>query len=212
MTDFQSKCVLVTGAAGALGFAVARRFADAGARLALFDLAEPALAARAAELGGGHAIFAVDLGDAAAVRSHVRAARETLGGLDIVCNIAGGFRMGPAVHETPPELWRLMLDMNAGTLLNVVAAAVPLMLAGGTGGKIVNVGAMAALSGKANMAAYVAAKSAVIRLTESMAAELREQGINVNCVLPSIIDTPANRADMPKADFSRWVAPAALAD
>jgi NAD(P)-dependent dehydrogenase (short-subunit alcohol dehydrogenase family) len=146
------------------------------------------------------------------VAGAVKAAHARLGGLDVVCNIAGGFAMGPPVHETPPELWRRMLDMNATTVLNVAAATVPLMLAGGRGGKIVNVGAMAALSGKADMAAYVASKSAVIRLTESMAAELRERGINVNCVLPSTIDTPANRAGMPKADFSRWVAPAALAD
>jgi NAD(P)-dependent dehydrogenase (short-subunit alcohol dehydrogenase family) len=79
-------------------------------------------------------------------------------------------------------------------------------------GAIVNVGALAALSGKPAMAAYTASKAALIRLTEAMAAELRDRGINVNCVLPSIIDTPANRAAMPKADFAKWVAPAALAD
>jgi len=88
---------------------------------------------------------------------------------------------------------------------------VPHMLKAG-GGKIVNIGAYSALSGKAEMSAYIASKSAVIRLTESMAAELRGHNINVNCVLPSIIDTPQNRAAMPKADPSKWVAPAALAD
>jgi NAD(P)-dependent dehydrogenase (short-subunit alcohol dehydrogenase family) len=212
MAEFTGRRALITGAAGTLGGAVAKRFAKAGASVALFDRAGPALEERAAGLGKADFAFAVDLGDAAAVRRAVEAAHAKLGGLDIVCNIAGGFRMGPAVHETPAEQWREMFDVNAATLLNVAAAAVPLMLAAGTGGKIVNVGAMAALSGKAKMGAYVASKSAVIRITESMAAELRHKGINVNCVLPSIIDTEANRAAMPDADFTRWVRPKALAD
>jgi NAD(P)-dependent dehydrogenase (short-subunit alcohol dehydrogenase family) len=119
--------------------------------------------------------------------------------------------MGPPVHETSDALWRKMMDLNAGTVLNVARAVVPVMLAAGSG-KIVNVGAMGGTVGKGNMAAYSASKAVVSRLTESMSAELREHGVNVNCVLPSIIDTPANRADMPNADHSRWVAPAALAD
>jgi NAD(P)-dependent dehydrogenase (short-subunit alcohol dehydrogenase family) len=131
--------------------------------------------------------------------------------VDILCNIAGGFRMGQPIHETSDDTWDLMLGLNARSVLNCARAVVPGMLAAG-GGKIVNVGAIAALSGKANMGAYIASKSAVIRLTESMAAELREEGINVNCVLPSTIDTPQNRKDMPKADPKRWVAPEALAD
>src|SRR5581483_10726307 len=112
---------------------------------------------------------------------------------DILCNVAGGFDMGPPVHQTPDELWERMLDINVRTVLNSVRAVVPGMIAARYG-KIVNVGAAAALSGKPNMGAYTAAKSAVIRLTESMSAELRDKGINVNCVLPSIIDTPENRA------------------
>jgi len=103
------------------------------------------------------------------------------------------------------------MELNAGSVLRMCHAVVPHMLKAG-GGRIVNIGAFSALSGKAEMAAYVASKSAVIRLTESMAAELRTSHINVNCVLPSIIDTPPNRAAMPKADFSRWVASEALAD
>src|SRR5437773_926737 len=132
-------------------------------------------------------------------------------GIDVLCNIAGGFRMGHPVHETPENIWELMLDLNASSVINVARAVVPKMLAAGRG-KIVNVGAVAGLAGKANMGAYSAAKSAVIRLTESMSAELRDGGINVNCILPSVIDTPQNRADMPGADPRRWVAPEALAD
>ena len=104
-----------------------------------------------------------------------------------------------------------MLDLNARTLLNTVGAVVPVMLANG-GGKIVTVGANAARQGMAQMSAYIAAKSAVIRLTESLSAELRGKGVNVNCVMPSIIDTPENRSAMPDADPGNWVSPAKLAN
>jgi NAD(P)-dependent dehydrogenase (short-subunit alcohol dehydrogenase family) len=129
----------------------------------------------------------------------------------VLANLAGGFRMGEPVHSTSDATWNFLLDLNARTLLHAVRAVVPRMLAQG-GGKIVNVGAFAAQRGAAQMGAYVAAKSAVIRLTETLAAELREKNINVNCVLPTIIDTPENRAAMPKADPGRWVAPADLAN
>jgi NAD(P)-dependent dehydrogenase (short-subunit alcohol dehydrogenase family) len=104
-----------------------------------------------------------------------------------------------------------MLDLNVDSVLTSVRAVVPILLGQG-GGKIINVGAIGGLTGRAHMAAYSAAKSAVIRLTEAMALELRERNINVNCVLPSIIDTPQNRTAMPDADPKRWVAPEALAD
>ena len=132
------------------------------------------------------------------------------GRIDVLCNIAGGFRMGEAVHETSDETWDLLFDLNARSLLHTVRAVVPRMLTAG-GGKIVNVGAFAAQKGVAGMGAYCASKSAVIRLTEAMAAELRESHINVNCVLPTIIDTPENRSAMPDADPARWVSPADLA-
>jgi len=119
--------------------------------------------------------------------------------------------MGEPVHATSAATLDFLLDLNVRTLLAMSHAAVPRMLAAGRG-KVVNVGAFSAQKGAAMMGAYVATKSAVIRLTEAMAAELREQGINVNCVLPTIIDTPENRAAMPDADPSRWVAPADLAN
>ncbi len=210
MAEFTGKVVAVTGAAGSLGRSVCARFASAGARLLLLD--RDRVDALRAELGAGHEARAVDLTSREATLAAIAGAAKVLGRLDVLCNIAGGFAMSPSVHEAPADHWKQMFDINVATLLNAVAAAVPVMLAGGRGGKIVNVGAFSALGGKAHMAAYIAAKSTVSRLTESMAAELRDSGINVNCVLPSIIDTPPNRASMPKADFGRWVAPAALAD
>jgi NAD(P)-dependent dehydrogenase (short-subunit alcohol dehydrogenase family) len=208
--SFNNKVVLITGAAGNLGRAVASAFASAGAVLVLVDLNEAVLAQAYPGEDGRRLLLAADLMDAASAKKAVDSAVARFGRIDCLCNIAGGFRMGPAVHETPADLWNLMLDLNAGTLLHMVQAAVPGMLAAGSG-KIVNIGAGGGLKGGARMGAYSAAKSVVIRLTESMAAELRDKGINVNCVLPSTIDTPQNRADMPKADPKKWVAPQDLA-
>jgi NAD(P)-dependent dehydrogenase (short-subunit alcohol dehydrogenase family) len=199
------KVVAVTGGNGTLGRAVAAAALEQHATVALLDLAfGPGLP----RFGSGRiSAHAVDLLDTAAAR----ACFAGIGRIHALCNVAGGFSMGPAVHETDAVLWQRMFDVNVTTLLNSVRAVVPGMLAQG-GGKIVNVGARSGLKGLARMGAYCAAKATVIRLTESLSAELKASNINVNCVLPSIIDTPANRADMPEADVSRWVAPAALAE
>jgi len=204
---FQGKVCLVTGAAGNLGRAVAAAFAAAGASLLLMDHQVEHLRSAYGSEGEGKRFALADLRDAQSVARALPAGTR----IDVLCNIAGGFRMGQAVHETTDETWDLMLGLNAKSVVNCARAVVPGMLAAGQG-KIVNVAALAGLSGKANMGAYIASKSAVIRLTESMSAELRDKGINVNCILPSTIDTPQNRADMPKADPRRWVKPEALAD
>jgi NAD(P)-dependent dehydrogenase (short-subunit alcohol dehydrogenase family) len=203
--------VAVTGAAGNLGRATAEAFRARGAALALIDLDLGALRKAHGEDGAAQQLLAADLTKAESAAGAAAAILARHRRIDALCNIAGGFAMGGKVHETPDETWRHMLMLNVGTMVNMVRAVAPAMLAAGRG-RIVNVGAAAALSGKAEMGPYVAAKSAVIRLTESMAAELRPSGINVNCVLPSIIDTPENRRAMPKADPGKWVAPAALAD
>ena len=206
---FGGRTVVVTGAAGNLGRAVAEAFAAEGADLALLDLRMAELE----EIWNGRdnvGFHEVDLLDAGAAGRAMAEVNARFGSLDVLCNIAGGFHMGEPVHELTDDAWRRILDLNVTTLLNAVRGAVPRMLAGG-GGRIVNVGANAARSGMAQMGAYTAAKSAVIRFTEAMAGELRTQGINVNCVLPSIIDTPENRDAMPGADPAKWVAPQDLA-
>jgi len=208
---FEGRTCLVTGAAGNLGRAVAAAFASSGAALVLLDRDDGSLRAAHGSQGERRLLLDVDLLDAAAVANAIRTAVDSFGRIDVLCNIAGGFRMGHPVHETPADTWELMLDLNAKSVIHTARAVVPGMIAAGCG-KIVNIAALAGLAGKANMGAYSASKSAVIRLTESMSAELRDKGINVNCILPSIIDTPQNRADMPGADPRRWVAPEALAE
>jgi NAD(P)-dependent dehydrogenase (short-subunit alcohol dehydrogenase family) len=208
---FKGQTVLITGAAGNLGRAVAAAFAEAGANLVLIDLKDDALKSVATKGAGGVLAQRADLADPAAIAGAVDAAIKRFGRIDALCNLAGGFAMGDKAHELGAEAWNNMMELNAGSVLRMSHAVVPHMLKAG-GGRIVNIGANSALSGKAEMGAYIASKSAVIRLTETMAAELRGHNINVNCVLPSIIDTPQNRAAMPKADPAKWVAPAALAD
>lgn len=183
---FTDKVVVVTGGKGNLGVAVSRAFEESGAHVIPVDLP-------------------TNLLDQKAVDRAVEEILRTKKRIDVLCNIAGGFRMGKPVHETSDADWNFLFDVNVRTVLHTARAVVPHMLKAG-GGKIVNVGAFAAQRGAANMGAYTASKAAVIRITEAMAAELREKNINVNCVLPTILDTPQNRADMPKADPKRWVA------
>ena len=212
MTQRQaSRVVMVTGAAGNLGRAVVQAFADAGDRLVLVDLQAHALSAAFGAGGEDRLSVSTDLLDRQQAEAAVKAALDRFGRLDVLCHLAGGFRMGEAVHETSDETWDFLSDLNVRTFLNAARAAVPALLGTG-GGKVVAVGAAAAARGMAQMGAYCATKAALVRLVEAMSAELRDRHVNVNCVLPSIIDTPENRRAMPDADPSRWVAPAALAD
>ena len=204
------RTVLVTGAAGHLGRAVVDAFAARGDRLVLLGRRLDALRAAFGE-GPDRLPVAADLGLPAQVQAAVDAAVARFGRIHTLCHLAGGFRMGEPVHETTEATWTAMFDLNVRSFINASHAVVPHMLARG-GGRIVAVGAQAALKGAAGMGAYVASKSALVRLVESMSAELRDRGIGVNCVLPSVIDTPENRAAMPDADPARWVAPEALAD
>jgi NAD(P)-dependent dehydrogenase (short-subunit alcohol dehydrogenase family) len=202
---------MLTGAAGHLGHAVAAHFAALGANLVLVGRDRPALEA---VLPQGHAarvlLADINLLHQGELLPCVEQAVARFGRIDVLCNLAGAFRMGEAVHEGTDASWDYLQDANVRTLLHAARAVVPVMLKQG-GGRIVNVAAQSALRGPARMGAYAAAKSAVLRITEAMSAELRGQGINVNCVLPGTLDTPDNRAAMPQADVARWVRTADLA-
>ena len=214
MYHFSDRVVIVTGAAGNLGSAVARAFQAAEAKLVLVDRAPDRLQRLFPDLVDSPDHFlatSVDLTNVEAVEAMVDETVKRFGRVDVLANMAGGFRAGTPVHETPLETWDFMLNLNARTVLITGRAVIPQMLRQGSG-KIVNVAARAALKGGAKMAAYSASKSAVLSLTESMAAELKRENINVNCVIPGTIDTPQNRQAMPKANYDRWVKPEAVAD
>lgn len=210
MTREQSvngKVIVVTGGFGALGRAVVRAAAEAGARVAAMDQATPA---DAAALVGpdGYAEGGADLSDAAAAGAAMQRVKDRFGRIDALVNIAGAFRW-ETLEAGKAETWEFLFKVNLMTASNASRAALPHLAASGVGA-IVNIGAGAALKAGSGMGAYAASKSGVHRLTESLAEELKGK-VTVNAVLPSTIDTPANRKDMPDADFSKWVTPEEIA-
>ena len=211
MNAFTGKTVYVTGAAGNLGQAVVQKFLDNDACVIALDLNEDLLKSTYPNKPQQLSTYAVDLLDRPVLVALFDRLASDGHTADVLCALTGGFYMGDPVHATPTDKLELMFQLNVHTLVNSVAAAVPHMRQNG-GGKIVTVGANAALHGISGMGAYCASKSAVMKLTESMSAELKTDGFNVNGVLPSIIDTPQNRAAMPGADPKNWVSPESLAD
>ena len=214
MFDFRDKVVVVTGAAGNVGRAVVGAFLEAGGTVCSLDHRSGRLVGLfTKDRGQGylHIYENVDLCERKAMMSLGERIVNEVGQIDVLVNTVGSFSMGEKVHELSPETLDQMMRDNVTSLLNAKAAFVPSMLETGHG-KIVSIGAEAALKGGAKMGAYAAAKSVVLRLTESMAAELQDNNIQVNCILPGTIDTPENRQAMPDADFEKWVTPKQVAE
>ncbi|MCI0663166.1 MAG: SDR family oxidoreductase [Acidobacteria bacterium] len=212
--DFSNRVVVITGAAGSLGSALTRSFQGAGAKLALVDRSKDRLGQLFPDIAASPDHFftpPTDLTDEDSVALMVEATHHHFKRIDVLINTAGGYRAGSPLQETTVHDWDLMLNINARSVFLTCRAVIPHMLQQNSG-KIVNLGSRAAIDAGANQGAYSASKSAVLRLTESMAAELKETGINVNCVLPGIIDTPENRAAMPQGLFSKWVTTQDLAN
>ncbi|HEX5353609.1 MAG TPA: SDR family oxidoreductase [Rhodanobacteraceae bacterium] len=197
------KRIVITGAFGSLGAAVVQKALAAGARVAAIDRADAP-----ADTHGVQAFGSVDLADTAQAKTAIDAAAKALGGLDALVNVAGTFRF-ETLADGGPETWDLLYRVNLRTAVAASKAALAHLP---DGGRIVNIGAASAFKAGAGVGAYTASKSGVMRFTESLAEELKPRGITVNAVLPSIIDTPPNRRDMPKSDFGKWVRPAQLAD
>lgn len=199
------RVIAITGAFGVLGSAVAEVAAARGARLALIDYVEPG-----APVAGALVLPGVDLTDPVQAGAAVDRAADHYGGLDALLNIAGGF-VWEKIEGGDWQTWPRLYNLNVLTAANASRAAIP-HLRRSSAGRIVNVGSAAALKAGLGMGAYAASKAGVHSLTQALAEELKADGVTVNAVLPSIIDTPANRADMPDADFAAWVGPAALAE
>ncbi len=203
MIDLTGRTALITGANGILGRAVATKAQALGASLLLADRG---FGPDVATLHPGARLLELDLTDPVALTAGL----ADVGRIDMLFNIAGGFAMGESSFDPKSADWQAMFRINVDTLRHCLQAVVPRMIGQGRGA-VVNVGALGALKGQAAMSAYIASKSVVLRLTESLSAEVRDHGINVNAVLPSIIDTPSNRTAMPDADPAKWVAPQDLA-
>ena len=213
MSEFNESVVIITGAAGNLGRAVAQAFAARGAHLALVDRNVDGMHETIDACSGQASakLFPTNLIDAAAVDDSIAQVLAAFQRIDVLANIAGGFKMGPLIQETEDRDWDFMMDLNVRSVFHTCRRVIPAMLDSG-GGRIINVSARAAEHGKGRMGPYCASKAAVLTLTQSLAAENKFHNINVNCILPGTIDTPQNRRDMADADFSHWVPPGALAD
>ena len=204
------RVVVITGAFGALGAAVARAFGQTGARLALIDVAQPSAEMQREFSGSQHLLLGgADLANEEATRKGMAATAMRFGGIDVLVNVAGGFRW-EKVEGGSLDTWDSLYAMNLRSAVVSCKCALPALLERG-GGRIINIGAGAAAKAGPGMGAYAASKAGVQRLTEALSEELKDRNVTVNAILPGTIDTPRNRLDMPKADFSKWVAPAKIA-
>ncbi len=204
MSEERIGAAIVTGGTGALGRAVVQAFLSAGYRVTVPWIVEAEAAAMASH--EGLELVRADVADEESAAALVKG----VGSARVLVNGVGGCGGGSPVHQSELELWDKLYHLNVRTAVTMSRAAIPAMLEGG-GGCIINVASQAAIDCPAGIAAYSASKAAVIALTRSMAAELAGEGIRVNAVLPTTIDTPANREAMPDADFSAWTPPAKIA-
>lgn len=209
--ELAGQVAVITGATGNLGRAVAERFRRGGARLVLVGHSAEKLREAYPDPGGSLLIPGIDLATPNGAERMAETAMQELGRIDILVNTVGGFLAPAALEATDPADWDRTMDLNARTVFLACRSVIPVMRGQGRG-KIVNVSARTALRGFPGSAVYSAAKTAVVRLTESLSDEVKHDGINVNCVLPGTLDTPENRKARPDADTSGWVKLDALAD
>ncbi len=205
MFDLADCVILIAGGTGMLGQAITQAAAAAGATVIVPDRGGD-VAGKFPDLAASGRHLFLDGIDATSEEANgrmVEQVRERYGRLDALINTVGGYRAGKPPHETELATWDFMMNLNARATFLINRAIIPLMLA--SGGRIVNTAARSAVQAEAGEIAYAASKSAVARITESIAAAYKEQGITANAVLPGNLDTPANREANPEADFNRWV-------
>ena len=212
--ELPRKVILVTGPAGNLGSAVVERLRNESASLILVDRHWDRIKELYPDLeeSDNHLLIpGVDLTDPETVKTAISTGLETFGHIDCLVHTTGGFQMGEEVHQITPEKWGMMIDINVTTLLNTTRSVIPAMIERGKG-IIITIGAKPSLEGKKKMGSYSVAKAAVLRLTESIAAEGTSTGIRARCIIPGTIDTPDNHRTMPKADTSKWIKPEKIAN
>ena len=214
MSELKDRVAIITGASGNLGSAVAKKLINSGSKLALVDRHLDILQnVYKGDFDPENTMFVApaDVLDKSSVESMTTDTLDRFNRIDILVNTVGGYSAGTPTHETTLETWDYMLNLNARSVFITSSAIIPAMIEQNSG-KIINIASRAALVGSANAAAYSASKSAVIKISESMSSELKDFGINVNCVIPGTLDTVQNRQSMPDANFDSWVAPTSIAD
>jgi NAD(P)-dependent dehydrogenase (short-subunit alcohol dehydrogenase family) len=212
---FDGKVVMVTGATGNLGQAAVQAFAAENAKIVLVGRGEDELNTLIAEMGGDSTRYmagAADVGDVASVDALIQKVEARFGQIDVLAHTVGGFASGQPAHEAGIDVWDKMINLNARTVYVMCSCVARHMVERGVQGKIVAILSKHAYGGVAKAAAYSASKAAAQRVLESMAAELGSKGINVNGIVPQMIDTPQNRAASPNADYSKWVQPEEIAE
>lgn len=212
--EFEGRVVMITGAGGGLGQAIVQHFHDAGARLALIERKRQIIDERLDEMPvdeSASLTIGADVTDPESMNAAVRQAVDHFGRVDIFVHAVGGYAAGQPVHESDLDVWDRMMNLNARSVYVACGSVARHMVEAGIKGRLVVVLARVALKGSKNHAAYAASKAAAQRIVESMAAELLDHGIRINGVMPSTIDTPANREAMPNADYDKWVKPAEIA-
>jgi NAD(P)-dependent dehydrogenase (short-subunit alcohol dehydrogenase family) len=205
MYDFSNKVVLITGGTGALGKSLTQRFVSSGATTIATYLNDEKIEALKGQNTINAELIKADVTREEQVVKLISTIVERFGHIDILVNSVGGYLGGKSVTDLEEHEWDLMMNLNLKSAFLISKHVIPVMKSSGHGGKIIHISSKTGLKSEGHDSAYAASKSGLIRLVESISQETKELGINVNCILPSVIDTEANRIAMPKADFSRWV-------
>jgi NAD(P)-dependent dehydrogenase (short-subunit alcohol dehydrogenase family) len=205
MYDFSNKVVLITGGTGALGKSLTQRFVSSGATTIATYLNDEQIEALKGQNTINAELIKADVTREEQVVKLISTIVERFGHIDILVNSVGGYLGGKSVTDLEEHEWDLMMNLNLKSAFLISKHVIPIMKSSGHGGKIIHISSKTGLKSEGHDSAYAASKSGLIRLVESISQETKELGINVNCILPSVIDTEANRRAMPKADFSRWV-------
>ena len=205
MYDFSNKVVLITGGTGALGNTLTQRFISSGATTIATYLNDEKIEAIKGQNKINAELIKADVTREEQVVKLISTVVERFGHIDILVNSVGGYLGGKSVTELEEHEWDLMMNLNLKSAFLISKHVIPVMKSSGAGGKIVHISSKTGLKSEGHDSAYAASKSGLIRLVESISQETKELGINVNCILPSVIDTEANRRAMPRTDFSKWV-------